>query len=50
LTSGHRRHFIKWFDSAKGTDTRIRRLGRAMDFLLGRALSRKTKIARTRRR
>jgi Bacteriocin-protection, YdeI or OmpD-Associated/Domain of unknown function (DUF1905) len=50
LTSGHRRHFIKWFDSAKGTDTRIRRLGRAMDFLLERALSRKTKIARTRRR
>jgi hypothetical protein len=50
LTSGHRRHFIKWFDSAKGTDTRIRRLGRAMDFLLGRALSRKTKIARTRGR
>jgi len=50
LSGGHRRHFIKWFDSAKGTDTRIRRLGRAMDFLLERALSHKTKIARTRRR
>jgi hypothetical protein len=49
LTTGHRRHFIKWFDSAKGTDTRIRRLGRAMDFLLERALSRRSKAARTRR-
>jgi bacteriocin resistance YdeI/OmpD-like protein/uncharacterized protein DUF1905 len=38
LPSGHRRHFIAWFDSAKGTDTRIRRLGRAIDFLLERAL------------
>jgi hypothetical protein len=50
LTTGHRRHFIKWFDSAKGTDTRIRRLGRAMDFLLARALSRQSKAARTRRK
>ncbi len=50
LAAGHRRQFIKWFDSAKGTDTRIRRLGRAMDFLLARALSRKTKPARTRRK
>ncbi len=49
LPGGHRRHFIKWFDSAKGTDTRIRRLGRAMDFLLERALSRKSKVARIRR-
>jgi hypothetical protein len=49
LTTGHRRHFIKWFDSAKGTDTRIRRLGLAMDFLLQRALSRKAKLAGTRR-
>src|ERR1700723_258378 len=47
FTTGHRRHFIKWFDSAKGTDTRIRRLGRAMDFLLARALSRKPEAAQT---
>jgi hypothetical protein len=50
LTTGHRRHFIKWFDSAKGPDTRIRRLGRAIDFLLERALSRQSKHARNRRR
>lgn len=50
LTTGHRRHFIKWFDSAKGPDTRIRRLGRAIDFLLERALSRRAKRARTRRK
>jgi Bacteriocin-protection, YdeI or OmpD-Associated/Domain of unknown function (DUF1905) len=50
LATGHRRQFIKWFDSAKGTDTRIRRLGRAIDFLLARALSRKSKPARTRRK
>ena len=49
LTTGHRRHFIKWFDSAKGPDTRIRRLGRAIDFLLERAVSRQIKrAARTR--
>jgi hypothetical protein len=48
LTTGHRRHFIRWFDSAKGPDTRIRRLGRAIDFLLERALSRRIKRARTR--
>jgi hypothetical protein len=50
LTTGHRRHFIKWFDSAKGPDTRIRRLGRAIDYLLQRALSRQTKLARTHRK
>ncbi len=50
LTSGHRRHFIKWFDSAKGPDTRIRRLGRAIDFLLERALSRRTKDDRRHRK
>jgi len=50
LTIGHRRHFIKWFDSAKGTDTRIRRLSRAMDFLVERALSRKTKLIWTHRK
>ena len=43
LPAGHRRHFIKWFDSAKGTETRIRRLGRAIDFLLERALLRRSK-------
>jgi hypothetical protein len=48
LTTGHRRHFIQWFDCAKGSDTRIRRLGRAIDFLLARALSRKT-VTQTRR-
>jgi len=50
LTTGHRRHFIKWFDSAKGADTRIRRLGRAIDHLLERALSRQSKHVRTRRK
>jgi hypothetical protein len=49
LTTGHRRHFIRWFDSAKGANTRIRRLGRAIDFLLARALSRRSRAARTRR-
>ncbi len=46
LPAGHRRHFIAWFDSAKGTDTRIRRLGRAIDFLLERALLRPPKSRR----
>jgi uncharacterized protein YdeI (YjbR/CyaY-like superfamily) len=50
LTAGHRRHFIKWFDSAKGADTRIRRLSRAIDHLLERALSRRTKDDRRRRK
>jgi hypothetical protein len=50
LTAGHRRHFIKWFDSAKGADTRIRRLGRAIDHLLERALPRRTKDDRRRRK
>jgi len=49
LTTGHRRHFIQWFDSAKGPDTRIRRLGRAIDHLLERALSRRTKDDRRRK-
>jgi hypothetical protein len=49
LTTGHRRHFIKWFDSAKGADTRIRRLGRAIDHLLERALSGRTKDDRRRK-
>jgi hypothetical protein len=50
LTTGHRRHFIEWFDSAKGSDTRIRRLGRAIDFLLARELSPRTQAAQTRRK
>ena len=50
LSAGHRRHFIKWFDSAKGSDTRIRRLGRAIDFLLARAFSRKTRVTQIRRK
>src|SRR5271168_4720788 len=46
LTTGHRRHFIKWLDSAKGPDTRIRRLGQAIDHLFEHALSRRSKHAR----
>lgn len=46
LPSGHRRHFIAWFDAAQGTDTRIRRLGRAIEFLLERALLRPPKSRR----
>jgi hypothetical protein len=38
LATGHRRQFIKWFDSAKGPETRLRRLRRAMDILLERAI------------
>jgi uncharacterized protein YdeI (YjbR/CyaY-like superfamily) len=38
LPPGHRRQYIKWFDSAKGPETRARRLGRAMEILLERAL------------
>jgi uncharacterized protein YdeI (YjbR/CyaY-like superfamily) len=46
LATGHRRHFIEWFDSAKGTETRIRRMGRAIDFLLERAVFRPPKSGR----
>jgi bacteriocin resistance YdeI/OmpD-like protein/uncharacterized protein DUF1905 len=38
LAAGHRRQFIKWFDSAKAPETRLRRLTRAMDILLERAI------------
>lgn len=38
LPSGLRRQYIKWFDSAKAPETRLRRLGRAMDILLERAI------------
>jgi hypothetical protein len=38
LTSAHRRHFIQWFDSAKSPEARQRRLDRAADVLLERAL------------
>ncbi len=37
LTTGHRRHIVDWFDAARGVDTRIRRLGFTIDFLLKRA-------------
>lgn len=38
LAPGHRRHFIQWFDSAKSAEARDRRLNRAIDVLLERAL------------
>jgi hypothetical protein len=38
LAPGHRRHFIEWFDSAKSAPARQRRLERAIDVLLERAL------------
>ena len=38
LAPGHRRHFIQWFDSAKSQEARSRRLNRAIDALLERAL------------
>jgi hypothetical protein len=50
LTTGHRRHFIEWFDSAKGTETRMRRMGRAIDFLLERAVLRPPKSRRAPRK
>ena len=40
LAPGHRRHFIQWFDSAKSPAARGRRLERAVDALLERALLR----------
>lgn len=40
LAPGHRRHFIQWFDSAKSSAARERRLDRAVDVLLERALLR----------
>jgi hypothetical protein len=38
LAPGHRRQFIQWYDSAKAPETRRRRLDRAIDVLLERAL------------
>lgn len=38
LAPGHRRHFIAWFDSAKSEAARGRRLARAIDVLLERAM------------
>jgi len=38
LAPGNRRHFIQWFDCAKAPETRRRRLERAIDVLLERAL------------
>jgi hypothetical protein len=43
LTPGHRRHFIEWYDSAKSAEARRRRLDRAIDVLLERALLRPVK-------
>ena len=44
LGTGHRRHFIEWFDSAKSPEARSRRLDRAIDVLLERALLRPPKL------
>jgi hypothetical protein len=38
LAPGSRRQFIQWYDSAKAPETRRRRLERAIDVLLERAL------------
>jgi len=38
LAPGHRRQFIQWYDSAKSREARTRRLSRAVDALLERAL------------
>lgn len=38
LPPGHKRQFIQWFDSAKSSEARKRRLERAIDHLLERAL------------
>lgn len=43
LAPGHRRQVIKYFDSAKSTAARSRRLARMVDFLLERALLRATR-------
>ena len=40
LAPGHRRQFIQWFDSARSPAARQRRLDRAVDALLERALLR----------
>lgn len=37
LTPAHRRHIVVWFDSARRLDTRIRRLGFTIDYLLKHA-------------
>ena len=40
LTPAHRRHIIQWFDSARGIETRIRRLGFTIDYLQKRLFRR----------
>ena len=45
LAPGHRRHFIQWFDCAKSSEARSRRLNRALDVLLERALLRPAKAS-----
>lgn len=46
LPPGHRRHIIMWFDSAKSPAARSRRLARAIDVLLERALLNPNRRAR----
>ena len=46
LAPGTRLQFIKWFDSAKGPEARRKRLDRAIDVLLERALLSRKKIER----
>jgi hypothetical protein len=48
LAPGHRRHFIQWFDSAKSSEARKRRLERAIDVLLERAFLRPRRSAKSR--
>lgn len=48
LGPSHRMHFILWFDSAKSPDARDRRLTKAIDILLERALFHPPRPARAR--
>jgi hypothetical protein len=48
LPPGHRRQFIHWFDSAKSAEARRRRLERAIDHLLERAMFRVSARPRSR--
>ena len=49
LAPGHLRHFILWYDSAKSPEARQRRLERAVDHLLERAMLRRPSRPRKRR-
>lgn len=44
LPSGHRRHVITYFDSAKSAGARSRRINRVIDMLLERALIRPSRV------